>query len=73
MGSDASALLYASFPGPEPGCFTEAPVLTTPAAGTHLTLTEAQEHDSLEIAWKAADYGFPASILYTVQMAKAGT
>ncbi len=50
-----------------------APVLTTPAAGTHLTLTEAQEHDSLEIAWKAADYGFPASILYTVQMAKAGT
>lgn len=26
MGSDASALLYASFPGPEPGCFTETAV-----------------------------------------------
>lgn len=52
--------------------FTE-PVLTTPAAGSQLTLTEAQQSDSLEIAWEAADYGFPASILYTVQMAKAGT
>jgi len=52
--------------------FTE-PVLTAPTAGTPLTLTEAQQNDSLEIAWKAADYGFPASILYTVQMAKAGT
>ncbi len=50
-----------------------APVLTTPGAGTRLTLTETQQNDSLEIAWQAADYGFPASILYTVQMAKAGT
>ena len=50
-----------------------APELTTPAAGTRLTLTEAGQNDSVEIAWHAADYGFPASILYTVQMAKAGT
>lgn len=50
-----------------------APELTAPAAGTRITLTESGQNDSLEIAWDAADYGFPASVLYTVQMAKAGT
>lgn len=49
------------------------PTILSPVNGTQLILTEEQQRDSLEISWKAADYGFPAAIIYTVQIAQKGT
>lgn len=51
----------------------ENPAITNPANGTQLVLTESQQRDSLKISWETADYGFPAAIIYTLQMAKANT
>lgn len=49
------------------------PVLTRPANGSQIVLTENTNNDSLYFTWEPADYGFAAAMTYTVQMAKAGT
>ena len=52
-------------PGPLPV------VSTSPAS---IVLTEANAADTVEtISWTAAEYGFPAAVSYTLQVAKAGS
>lgn len=46
--------------------------IQAPTSGTQLTLTETTAQDSLRVRWIPAQFGFPAAILYSVQIAKAG-
>ena len=48
------------------------PVLTTPASGSLIMLTEAEAATLVQFEWTAADYGFDAAVTYTVQIDKAG-
>lgn len=51
----------------------DPPVLTAPTGGTSYVLTEETETDTLTtFTWSAADFGFPASVLYSVQFDFAG-
>lgn len=52
--------------------FTD-PLITHPVPGAQIILSESHQKDSLTIAWKAADFGFPAAAIYTVQIALPGT
>lgn len=51
----------------------DAPVLTTPSAGTDFVLNENEEDNVMSIFdWTAADFGYQAGIDYTVQLDAAG-
>lgn len=49
-----------------------APVITAPAAGTSVEITESNFSEVLNFEWNAADYGFTAAISYTVQVDVGG-
>ncbi|MCD6332784.1 MAG: SusE domain-containing protein, partial [Bacteroidales bacterium] len=49
-----------------------APVLTAPAPGALITLTEENAATLMTFEWSAADYGFQAAVTYTVQLDQAG-
>lgn len=49
------------------------PSITQPTAGSKITLTEDTQTDSLFIGWEPAEYGFPAALTYTVEIAKPDT
>lgn len=52
----------------------DQPVITSPADGTSLVLTEDNGSAAFpEIAWSGADFGFQAGVAYTVEIAAAGT
>lgn len=44
-----------------------APVITTPAAGSSIEITEGNFGEVLAFEWSASDYGFVAAVNYTVQ------
>ncbi len=50
-----------------------APIITAPAAGMNIEITESNFGDVLNFEWKAADYGFIAAIAYTVQAGLSGS
>jgi starch-binding outer membrane protein SusE/F len=49
------------------------PALTVPAAGSSLIMTKPDADKKVAFKWSAADYGMPLGVLYTIQIAKAGT
>lgn len=49
-----------------------APDITSPANGTVQVLSVADSAMELTFDWSAADYGFPAEVLYALQVDKAG-
>lgn len=52
---------------------SESPVMTAPNDGTAFILTDETAGDVLAtFAWSAADYGFPAAVMYDLQLDVAG-
>ncbi len=72
----AAALVFASCQKAEVGPVLQdptAPVLTAPAAGVSLELTEANAAEVLTFTWSAAaNYGFAAAITYKVELGMPG-
>ena len=50
-----------------------APVISAPAAGSSLVMTKPDADKKVAFTWSTADYGMPLGVLYTIQIAKAGT
>ena len=74
----AAAVLFAAgcgkgefFPGPTLN-IGDAAVITSPADGSAIVLTEDKAADPFMVTWTAADFGFSAAATYTVQLDKAG-
>lgn len=49
------------------------PAITAPSTGSSLVMTKPEADKTITFSWSAADYGMPLGILYTLQLAKAGT
>jgi hypothetical protein len=49
------------------------PAISVPAAGSSLVLTKPDADKKVAFTWSAADFGMPLGVLYTIQIAKAGT
>jgi hypothetical protein len=50
-----------------------APAISVPAAGSSLVMTKPDADKKVAFTWSTADYGMPLGVLYTIQIAKAGT
>ena len=50
-----------------------APELTAPAAPGGMEFVKADANNNIDYAWSAADFGFQASVTYTVEIALTGT
>jgi hypothetical protein len=50
-----------------------APAITAPSAGSSLVMTKPEADKTFTFTWSGADYGVPLGVLYTLQVAKAGT
>jgi hypothetical protein len=50
-----------------------APAITAPTAGSSLVMVKPDAAKTVNFAWTGADYGVPLGVLYTLQVAKAGT
>ena len=58
--------------GPVVGVFAP-PVLVAPAGGGSFVLTDSTENNTLAtFTWNRADFGFPAAVIYTVEMDFSG-
>jgi len=72
----ASALVFASCQKAEVGPVLQdptVPVITAPAAGLNLALTEANAAEVITFSWSAAtNYGFAAAITYKVELGMPG-
>ena len=49
------------------------PAITAPSAGSSLIMTKPDAAKTVTFTWTGADYGVPLGVLYTLQVAKAGT
>jgi starch-binding outer membrane protein SusE/F len=49
------------------------PAISVPAAGSSLVMTKPDADKKVAFTWSAADFGMPIGVLYTIQIAKAGT
>jgi len=49
------------------------PAITSPSAGSNLVMTKPDAAKTVTFTWTEADYGVPLGVLYTLQVAKAGT
>ena len=49
------------------------PVISVPAGGSSLIMTKPDADKKVAFTWSSADYGTPLGVLYTIQIAKAGT
>ncbi|MEQ1743955.1 MAG: SusE domain-containing protein [Saprospiraceae bacterium] len=51
---------------------TALPVITSPASGTSIVLTEAAANDAFTVTWTGAEFGFRAAATYSVEVDRAG-
>jgi hypothetical protein len=49
------------------------PAITAPSAGSSLVMTKPDAAKTVTFSWTGADYGVSLGVLYTLQVAKAGT
>jgi len=49
------------------------PAISVPVTGSSLVLTKPDADKKVAFTWSAADFGMPLGVLYTIQIAKAGT
>ncbi|WP_373495031.1 SusE domain-containing protein [Aquiflexum sp.] len=49
-----------------------APSITSPVAGTSLILNQDLSEENVNFTYTQADYGFPAAVIYTVQLVESG-
>ena len=49
------------------------PTISVPVAGSSLVMTKPDANKKVAFTWSSADFGMPLGVLYTIQIAKAGT
>ena len=49
------------------------PAIAVPVTGSSLVMTKPDANKKVAFTWSAADFGMPLGVLYTIQIAKAGT
>src|SRR5664280_2717910 len=49
------------------------PTISVPASGSSLVMTKPDADRKVAFTWSSADFGTPLGVLYTIQIAKAGT